>query len=174
MKNLSPLFLAAFFATSADASTFAGVRQEEPKCFEQKYSDKQLARRPKQSVSAMKITLLRKNADRYGDAMNFIDIKLRLRGKKHVGKVYSAEMICEGDRRCMIECDGGSVELARTAKGLILKSNGFVIRGACGEGEIAPIFLKARRDGDDVFALTPTKSCQQPKWFKELLRDSRS
>lgn len=52
-----------------------------------------------------------------------------------------------------VDCDGGSVTIGQLdAKTMTLISNGFTVQGGCGE-ETKTKFLKAIKDGDDIFKL---------------------
>lgn len=154
MKIIALLLVISRFAQAqTTADIFKQISFTQPKCYGREYTKKDLAAHPKQTVEQIKAKLMKYSADTTIDS-NGLQIEVRLKGEK--GANYHAEFSCfdnDGKTLCAIDCDGGSVTIGTfDATQMTLNSNGFIVRGGCGE-EGKTKFLKALKGGDDIFKL---------------------
>ena len=134
---------------------FKGVTYAQPECYGREYTRAELKSHPNQTVEQIKAKLLKYSVD---PAANSNGLKIEVRLAKEEGLNYHAEFSCMesvGQTLCAIECDGGSVVVGQfDEKTMILKSNGFTIKGGCdSEDSEKTKFLKALKGGDDIFTL---------------------
>lgn len=155
-------------AMAASRSVFEKVTPSQPVCYGREYSANTLKARPKQTVQ--KILAKFSKDPEYNQ--NILSVEITLKGKKNFYTTFRSILFCDKDDHCYVECDGGSADVSLMDDGrLLLKNNGFAIRGGCGgEDEEDGILLPATPGGDDEFRLTklPSAFCQKaPDYLRE-------
>jgi hypothetical protein len=146
----------------AAPSVFSDVTADQPVCYGREYNESVLKARPLQTVQKIQAKL--SHDAEYNQ--NIMTVEITLKGKKNLYTNYRSMLFCDKDDHCYVECDGGSVNTKIQSDGtLLIKNNGFVIHGGCGdEGEdIEGILLKRTEGGDDLFKLfrLPKEFCQK-------------
>jgi len=153
MKLLKTFLLTLTFVGfySEAAQPFLGLKEEQAVCFGREYSAEHMEKHPDQTVEKMRLKFVKK------DGFIYLDIEASLLGTKNQYINYRAPMGCyeaeNGSFQCGIDCDGGSVGLQVKDNGdrVVLKNNGFVLDGGCGEEERNLVWLNNIPKGDDVF-----------------------
>lgn len=146
--SILSLGLATHAESPTSTSLFSKVTEEQPLCYGKEYSYSHLQKHSNQTVQSIKakLGLIAK--------YNQQTLNLELILKNDLAHIYRAAFTCI-DAHCYIDCDGGSVNLQKGQNGhLVLKNNGFIAEGGCGE-EIKEVFLTAQSGGDDIFNLAP-------------------
>jgi hypothetical protein len=161
MKSILPLLVLSTQLMAADP--FISQKDGELKCFGREYSEAHMDKHPKQNVKQIKLKLEKKDPE--SNLHGVLSVEATLRGKENTFKTYRAEFIClsEEKDRCLIECDGGSVELKKEGDRLTLKNKGFVLQGGCGDEEENFKWLNDEAKGDDIFYTYELRSefCQK-------------
>lgn len=151
------------------------VTYGKPLCYGREYSTNHMKDHPKQTVKKMRIKFSR-SRDEVGILMDvqagILQTPLDPQSDFDIVKPYENTMYCASSSptslECGIDCDGGHATVQWDVKTvndeLILKNEGFVLYGGCGdEQEGDMIWLAPQLGGDDVFKLKalPAEYCQQ-------------
>jgi hypothetical protein len=142
----------------ADANAFSGVGDQKPVCYGREYGIDQLKAKPLQTVQKIQAKL--EHIDTYNQ--NLVTLEMTIKGEKNKFTNYRAMFTCQADNTCIMDCDGGSVNMKLSENGsLILENKNFVITGGCGN-KGKDFILKSVVGGDDKFDLVklPAEFCQ--------------
>lgn len=142
---------AASTGASIDA-VFAGVKLDEPKCFEKTYDASHMARHPKQTVTGIRIELSHGEENSSFQAANGAKVTFQQKGAGPKIRELSCDLV-NGSVLCTEE-PGCTSSVTLTAQNGALRMTNKDLRasGAC---DLAPKPLDKAAGADDVFDLVP-------------------
>lgn len=142
------------------ARVFEQAKPGQPICFGREYASSHLEKRPAQTVRKIQAKLVR-DRTAPGFPNDYVELELSLKGEENFFRVHRTYLACDlRSGLCTMDCDGGRVEAWGEGQKLLLRNEGLLLEGGCGEEN--PRWLRPSPGGDDSFLLSrlPAEFCQ--------------